>query len=93
MVDYYAMRKQRVDVVELFREDGRYAYRAGWNPLAVAAFVVGAVPATQVVLLPGLKFWSPFSWFIGAVIGGLAYSVIARNSLRAAADVVEGTAR
>jgi NCS1 family nucleobase:cation symporter-1 len=93
MIDYYLMRKQRVDVVDLFREDGRFSYRAGWNPLAVTAFVVGAVPATVVALVPGLKFWAPFSWFVGAALGGLAYWVIARNSLRTEAAVPGGAAR
>lgn len=93
MIDYYLLRKQRVDVVDLFREDGRYSYRAGWNPLAITAFVVGAVPATVVALVPGLKFWAPFSWFVGAALGGLAYWVIARNSLRTEAAVPGGAAR
>jgi NCS1 family nucleobase:cation symporter-1 len=77
-------------VTDLFREHARYSYRGGWNPLAVAAFVVGAVPAIVAALVPALKFWSPFSWFIGAALSGLVYAAIAGSSVRAATAEVAG---
>jgi len=86
MIDYYALRRQRVDVEDLFREQGRYAYRRGWNPLAVMAFIVGSVPAAVVALTPGLAMWAPFSWFIGAAISGIAYAVLARGRSQIGAD-------
>jgi NCS1 family nucleobase:cation symporter-1 len=92
-VDYYLMRRQRVEVVDLFREHGRYSYRSGWNPLAVTAFVVGAVPAIVVALVPALKFLSPFSWFVGVALAGLTYWALARDSVRTAPDVTSGSPR
>jgi NCS1 family nucleobase:cation symporter-1 len=85
-----ALRRQRVDVEDLFREQGPYTYRSGWNPLAVTAFIVGSVPATVVALTPGLAIWSPFSWFIGAAISAVAYSVLARGRLQIAAVLPDG---
>jgi nucleobase:cation symporter-1, NCS1 family len=86
MIDYYALRRQRADVEDLFREQGRYAYRRGWNPLAVTAFIVGSVPAAVVALTPGLAMWAPFSWFIGAAISAIAYAVLARGRSQIVGD-------
>jgi NCS1 family nucleobase:cation symporter-1 len=90
MIDYYFLRRQRVDVEDLFREQGRYTYRGGWNPLAVTAFIVGSVPATVVALTPGLAMWSPFSWFIGAAISAVAYWALARGRLQIAPVLADG---
>jgi hypothetical protein len=75
---------------EPLREQGRYTYRGGWNPLAVMAYIVGSVPAAVVALTPGLAMWSPFSWFIGATISAVAYSVLARGRLQIAPVVADG---
>jgi nucleobase:cation symporter-1, NCS1 family len=77
MVDYYVLRKQQVNVADLFRERGPYYYRRGWNPLAVVSFVVSAAPAIILALAPAFGFWAPFSWFIGAALGAVVYYVLA----------------
>ena len=40
IVDYFLIRRTEIDVEDLFREQGRYTYRSGWNPIAVIALVV-----------------------------------------------------
>jgi NCS1 family nucleobase:cation symporter-1 len=82
MVDYFLLRRQRVDVTDLFREEGRYSYRAGWNPHAVTAFIIGSAPALVIALVKDLAFWAPFSWFVGAAISALAYYLIARDTVQ-----------
>jgi NCS1 family nucleobase:cation symporter-1 len=90
MIDYYFLRRQRVDVEDLFREQGPYSYRGGWNPLAVTAFILGSVPAAVVALTPGLAMWAPFSWFIGAAISAVAYAVLARGRLQIGGVLPDG---
>jgi NCS1 family nucleobase:cation symporter-1 len=77
MVDYYVLRKQQVNVADLFRERGPYYYRHGWNPLAVVSFIVSATPAIILALVPAFGFWAPFSWFIGAALGAAVHYVLA----------------
>ena len=43
IADYWLVRRTQIDVAELYRIDGRYSYRSGWNPAALVAFVA-AVP-------------------------------------------------
>jgi cytosine/uracil/thiamine/allantoin permease len=78
-------------VTDLFREEGRYRYRSGWNLRAVAAFIIGAAPALIIALVKSLAFWAPFSWFIGAAISALAYYVIARNAVRQSVQAGTGS--
>lgn len=42
--DYWVLRRTHLEVDELYREDGRYHYVSGWNPWAVLALILGALP-------------------------------------------------
>lgn len=44
IADYWILRRRRLDLVDLYRMDGRYAYTAGWNWKAVAAVLIGVAP-------------------------------------------------
>ncbi|OHW39805.1 NCS1 family nucleobase:cation symporter-1 [Pseudomonas sp. 06C 126] len=81
MVDYWLVRKGRIDVPQLYSEDpnGAYYYSRGVNLRAVAAFVPAAVIAIVLALLPGFASVSPFSWLFGAGIAGMLYWLIAKR--------------
>jgi NCS1 family nucleobase:cation symporter-1 len=44
IVDYWILRKTVLDVVELYREEGRYWYSRGYNTRALIAVAIGVVP-------------------------------------------------
>ena len=79
MLDYYILRRQRVVLGDLFREDGEYSYRNGWNPRAVVAFVIAATPTAIIALVPALSYWAPYSWFLGAALGAVIHYALSRN--------------
>ena len=81
MVDYWLVRKGRVDVPALYSEDptGSYYYSHGVNLRAVAAFVPAALIAIVLALVPGFHTVSPFSWLIGAGIAAMLYLIIAKR--------------
>lgn len=87
MVDYYLVRRQQVNIADLYRpaEDSEYYYRKGVNPRAVAAFVPSAAVAAVFALIPAFSQIAPFSWFIGVAVGGTLYYAIARGQRRPAA--------
>jgi len=80
ITDYYLIRRGRVNVADLYRSDpdGSYTYRRGFNPDAVAAFVISAAVAAAVALVPTFAALAPFSWFIGAALGAVSYYTLAR---------------
>ncbi|MDQ3870038.1 MAG: cytosine permease, partial [Chloroflexota bacterium] len=96
MIDYYVLRKQQVNVADLFRERGQYYYRRGWNPIAVVSFLVSATPAIILALVPAFGFWAPFSWFIGAALGAVVHHVLTARrgvAVPAPAGDLEGSVR
>ncbi|MFP5021675.1 NCS1 family nucleobase:cation symporter-1 [Pseudonocardia phyllosphaerae] len=86
IADYYLVSKRRIDVDALYTlsPDGRYHYRRGYNPVAIAVTVVGATAAMLLVLL-GSADAAAYSWFVGAVLAFVLHAVLSRSRARAAA--------
>jgi len=81
IVDYWILRKRRLDLVSLYVSGGAYEYRNGYNLPAIAATLIGAV-----VALAGM-FWAPlrpiydWSWFVGFGLAGGLYWVMMRGRI------------
>ncbi len=87
IADFYLIRNQKIVVDDLFTlsDKANYWYKKGYNPVAVAATVVGALLAVIPVLLngtvPGMAAAAQYSWFIGCGVGfGLYYLLATRSS-------------
>jgi NCS1 family nucleobase:cation symporter-1 len=81
IADYYLVKKRHVVVDDLYtlRPDGTYHYRGGYNPVAIAATVLGATVAMLVVLL-GSSDAAAFSWFIGAALAFVVHTAGSRQA-------------
>jgi NCS1 family nucleobase:cation symporter-1 len=86
VVDYYLIRRTKLDVPQLYVEGGKYSYGNGWNPVAVAAFVLGVLPnvpgflnAAFPALLPNIpdlfKVIYTYAWFVGLAVAAIVYRV------------------
>jgi NCS1 family nucleobase:cation symporter-1 len=95
IADYWWVRRTRLDVEDLYRPDGRYSYRGGWNPAAVIAFAAGVLPNLPGFLktaAPGAFAWIgpgwaaayAYAWFIGLAIAFAAYSALMGRRSRGA---------
>ena len=78
MVDYYLIRKGRVDVNALYQENGEFRFQNGWHVKAFLAFAVGIVFSsilpTFTTVLPA--WWGTYGWFFGVGVGGAVYYVL-----------------
>jgi nucleobase:cation symporter-1, NCS1 family len=90
MVDYYLVRRTRLDVAQLYRDDGMYAYRNGWNPAALVAFAAGVLPnipgfmnAAFPAAFPDVgetfKTLYTYAWFVGLAIAALVYGAMMKG--------------
>ena len=81
VVDYYLVKRGRIEVDGLYREgtSSAYWYKGGVNPEALYAFVPAAIISLIFALIPAFGIISPFSWFVGAGIAGGLYWIIARR--------------
>ena len=88
IADYFLLRRTELALDDLYRADGAYAYKGGFNPAAIVALVLGVVPnipgflGTIGVLNGVPAFWMElysFSWFTGFIIAGVAYLALSRS--------------
>ncbi|MPV50341.1 NCS1 family nucleobase:cation symporter-1 [Pseudactinotalea sp. HY160] len=79
IVDYWVVRRGRINVPDLYSQDpkGEYAYTRGTNLKAVAAGAPAAAVALIVALVPFFEGIAGFSWFIGAILAAAIFWIIA----------------
>ncbi|RKS84611.1 NCS1 family nucleobase:cation symporter-1 [Orbus hercynius] len=70
LVEYYILRKQTIDIIELYNEKGQFS---GVNKPAIFAMLIGAAAAFCEVDL---------SWIIGFVVGGCAYFILMKYTFK-----------
>jgi len=87
LVDYFLIRKTKLNVEDLYRSKGIYA---GVNPVAIIALVIGILPnipgfLVNVGLYSGDGFVVDlynYAWFIGLGISSLVYYLLMRNRIK-----------
>lgn len=81
IVDYYLVRRQELNRDDLYNLiGGEYHYGDGWNDKALIAFGIAALFSVATVWVPALNDLSCYAWVIGAVLGGVIFSVLSKNS-------------
>jgi NCS1 family nucleobase:cation symporter-1 len=70
IVDYYIIRKRRVNVEELFRNHGQYRYWKGINPAGMIAWIIGGGLAL---------YFRDYMYFIGLGTGGILYYILMKT--------------
>ncbi|WP_158887184.1 NCS1 family nucleobase:cation symporter-1 [Amycolatopsis anabasis] len=82
IVDYYLIRKGRIDVRGLFVAGGEspYHYWKGVNPVALGVFLPTAALSAVLALVPFFAPAAPYSWFVGTAASGLLYLALARKA-------------
>jgi len=87
IADYWLVRRTVIAVPELYREDGIYGYRAGWNPAALIALVIAVLPNAPGFLasafphdfsgVPALfRAIYSYAWFVGLLLSMGVYMVL-----------------
>lgn len=81
IADYYFVRKQRLNLHDLYSTDpqGAYHFTRGWNLKALVAFALAAVFSILAVWMPQIAQLSGFAWILGAVLGGLFHWLAMRK--------------
>lgn len=82
LVDYYLLRRGRIDVDALFDDtpQGTYWYSGGVNWVAVQALVAAALIGLCFTFVPWFKPIANFAWFTGCFLGGLFFYCLSRRS-------------
>jgi NCS1 family nucleobase:cation symporter-1 len=92
IADYWVLRRQQLDVTDLFKEQGRYTYQNGVNRRAIVALVVAILPVVpgfiRAVSVPGGRVPAPnildhlysYAWFVTFALSFVVYLALMRSS-------------
>jgi NCS1 family nucleobase:cation symporter-1 len=90
IIDYYFIRKTEIAVDQLYRDDGIYTYRKGWNPAAIVAFAAGVLPNIPGFLNAAFPNAFPdvgavfktlytYAWFVGIAVAAIVYGLMMKG--------------
>ncbi|HEY1262154.1 MAG TPA: NCS1 family nucleobase:cation symporter-1, partial [Terriglobales bacterium] len=80
IADYFIVRKCSLDVDSLYRRNGVYEYRKGFNYRALLALGLGIAVALCGLLYPPLRWLYDYAWFVGFIVSAGVYSALARRT-------------
>ncbi len=95
IADYFFIRRQHLEVNELYSRSGRYSYGGGFNRVAIVALLLGILPnvpgflATIKAVPPdAVPAWINelyhYAWFVGFFVSGGVYLMLSRSRAQAA---------
>ncbi|MCX5746901.1 MAG: cytosine permease, partial [Proteobacteria bacterium] len=76
ILDYWVLRKTRLDLEALYTPDGVYYYKNGWNSPAVIATLAGTGVALAGMFWHPMRFLYDWSWFVGFGLSAAIYYVL-----------------
>jgi NCS1 family nucleobase:cation symporter-1 len=78
IVDYYVIKKERIDINQLFssKKGGKYYYNDGWNQKAFVAWGIAGVFSVLTVWHPSLSSLGGYAWIIGAGLGTVLHLML-----------------
>jgi nucleobase:cation symporter-1, NCS1 family len=87
LADYLVWRKTQLDLAGLYRKQGPYWYRGGFNPVAIVAMLLGILPCIPGFLVQVSNRWEDsvpmfwadlyhYAWFISFGVSFVVYLVL-----------------
>jgi NCS1 family nucleobase:cation symporter-1 len=79
IADYFIVRRQTLEVKDLYIRKGLYEYSRGFNIKSMIALAAGIVIALIGLLVHDLRFLYDYAWFVGFVTSFLLYVVVMKG--------------
>jgi NCS1 family nucleobase:cation symporter-1 len=77
IADYWLVRRGRLSLPDLYRDDGIYGR---WNARAVVALAAGVVVALIGLVVPAVRMLYDYAWFVGFGVAFALYAVLMRGT-------------
>jgi NCS1 family nucleobase:cation symporter-1 len=90
IADYYFIRKQQLNTIELYQHTGQYNFNNGFNLRAVIALLSGILPnipgflvTIKVISRDAVPLWVShlynYAWFVGFFVSGVTYIIMMQS--------------
>jgi len=76
ITDYFVIRRQRLDLGGLYRDDGPYP---AWNRAGFIAFLVPVALTVFAIATGRVRWLYDYGWFTGSLLGGVLYYLASRR--------------
>jgi nucleobase:cation symporter-1, NCS1 family len=84
IADYYFIRKQKLNLIDLYKSGGEYSFSGGYNRIAIIALLCGILPNvpgffTTIKMMdvgtvwPWIAHLYNYAWFVGFLVSGIVY--------------------
>lgn len=90
IADYYLIRNQTLNTLELYKPKGLYTFSNGFNRAAIIALVLGIIPnipgfliTIKIIASDSVPLWIAhlynYAWFVGFFVSGILYFLMMRK--------------
>jgi len=79
IADYWLVRKKRLELGDLYRQEGAYTYNGGWNWRAIVATLIGCGLAWIGLIVPAMRPLYDYAWFVGFGAAGVTHLLLMRR--------------
>jgi NCS1 family nucleobase:cation symporter-1 len=79
IADYFLIRRQTLNVPDLYVRGGVYEFTGGVNLKAVTALAAGVAVALIGLIVPSLRLLYDYAWFVGFGVAFLLYSIMMKR--------------
>jgi len=80
IADYWLVRNRQLVLVDLYRTQGVYTYKRGWNWRAVVATLIGCGLAWVGLVVPVLRPLYDYAWFVGFGASAVTHLILMKLS-------------
>ena len=80
IADYWLVRKKRLRLGDLYRQEGVYTYNGGWNWRAIIATLIGCALAWIGLVVPALRPMFDYGWFIGFGAAAVTHLLLMKSA-------------
>ncbi|MBI2428390.1 MAG: NCS1 family nucleobase:cation symporter-1 [Ignavibacteriales bacterium] len=79
IADYFVVRKQKLNVKDLYIRGGEFEFSKGYNLKAIYALVAGVFVALIGLLVDDLRFLYDYAWFVGFAVAFAVYIALMKR--------------
>ena len=91
IADYYFIRRQQLEVNELYKHNGIYSFKNGVNTHAIIALLIGILPnvpgflvTIKILSTDSVPAWIAqlynYAWFVGFFVSGILYILLMKRN-------------
>ena len=91
IADYYFIRRQQLEVNELYKHNGIYSFKNGVNMHAIIALLIGILPnvpgflvTIKILSTDSVPAWIAqlynYAWFVGFFVSGILYILLMKRN-------------